>query len=165
MTTNTHECPTCKNIYSGRVCIPCFNQAKSFNQKAFLKEYTNDKKYEISKTKYRNSPDPKYALSPTADLRPDSRFRKKEEKRQEQEKPTLKIFEIQVWEEAIVGLGNLSGKAARRRKDVIIMLSEDLESVGNQVYEIYGYEDLGFTVEIKEVEGPFTNGSVLSSWG
>lgn len=88
---------------------------------------------------------------------------REQEKRLEQEKPTLKVFEIHVWKEHPDEEGIVS-RHSSELIDVIIMLSKDFDTIGEQVSKLFGYEELGLIVEIKEIEGPFKSGSVLSCW-
>ena len=181
---NVHECPFCHHMYSGQVCGYCSPQAPDIEQEKHVTTYIKNLKHNITRVfskrkdinEIKNFNDIKEEMykdmmnpSPSQ-LFPDSKFDGKkmeflleQEKRLEQEKPSLKVFEIRVWEYGPPPIGRVMPR--RELKDVIIMLSENFDSVGEQVNKEFAYyKNSDMDVVIKEVEGPFKSGSVLSSW-
>ena len=181
---NTHECPICHQLYSGQDCVNCLVRPLGIDEEKHMTAYIKNLKHNIirvfSKRKdineIKNFNDIKEEMykdmmnpSPSQ-LFPDSKFDGKkmeflleQEKRLEQEKPSLKVFEIRVWEYGPPPIGMVMPR--RELKDVIIMLSENFDTVGEQMNKEFAYyKNSDMDVVIKEVEGPFKSGSVLSSW-
>ena len=186
---NVHECPFCHHMYSGQVCGYCSPQAPDIEQEKHMTAYIKNLKHNITRVFGRN---PKKFKMSDADedfikvkekmykdmmnLQPthwknttvveeflEQEKRLEEENSLEQEKPSLKVFEISVWEYGPPPIGRVMPR--RELKDVIIMLSENFDSVSEQVNKEFAYyKNSDMDVVIKEVEGPFKSGSVLSSW-
>ena len=187
---NDHECSICHQLFSGQDCVNCLVRPLGIDEEKHITTYIKNLKHnvisafskrkasklsdktideleeinEIKEEMYKNMMNP----SPSQ-LFPDSKFDGKkmeflleQEKRLEQEKPSLKVFEIRVWEYGPPPIGRVMPR--RELKDVIIMLSENFDSVGEQVNKEFAYyKNSDMDVVIKEVEGPFKSGSVLSS--
>ena len=162
MTERTiHRCPSCNQSYLGTVCESCFESAPEVEQTAFITEYLKDKKY---------APVPGTASSFSAPIKsnrpiisaslPDPRGGSVYMDNDDidltdiipEPKPTLKVFQIKVYE------GEHKGNPVIA--DIILILSIDLDTAFSQC----GYKPNRFTLEGKEIEGPFKSGFVLSSW-
>ena len=48
--------------------------------------------------------------------------------------------------------------------DVVIMLSTDMDAAAEKMHEEFGYVELGHTLELKEITGPFKSGDIITSW-
>ena len=180
---NVHECPFCHHIHPGQVCGYCSPQAPDIEQEKHVTTYIKNLKHNITRVFGRNPK--KFKMS---DAEEDfNKVKEKmyqdmmnhpwpkrmknttvvedileQEKRLEQEKPSLKVFEIRVWEYGPPPIGRVMPR--RELKDVIIMLSENFDTVGEQMNKEFAYyKNSDMDVVIKEVEGPFKSGSVLSS--
>ncbi len=186
---NDHECSICHQLFSGQDCVNCLVRPLGIDEEKHITAYIKNLKHNITRVFGRN---PKKFKMSDADedfikvkekmykdmmnLQPthwknttvveeflEQEKRLEEENSLEQEKPSLKVFEIRVWEYGPPPIGRVMPR--RELKDVIIMLSENFDSVGEQVNKEFAYyKNSDMDVVIKEVEGPFKSGSVLSSW-
>ena len=169
-----HTCPTCKLPYLGTVCESCFESASEVEQSAFIKEYLKDfdqyhqdnpKKYAptpgtASSFAAKKKPAPIVSASlPVSDYDDDDDDyeyvgRASDVSAIPKPKPTLKVFQIKVW--------RAGGPKTRSLSNVLVMLSTDSDTVFEQVEEEYSQSS--YTIEVKELVGPFKSGFVLSSW-
>ena len=180
---NDHECSFCHHIYSGQVCVNCSTQAPDIEQEKHVTAYIKNLKHNVVSAFTKRKPlrlydntiddlkelheikEEMYKNMMNANVVEDileQEKRLEEEKLLEQDKPTLKVFEIRVWQELPPEIGKVMPR--QNLKDSFVMLSEDLESAREQIREEFGYGDLGYTVHVKEIKGPFKSGSILSSW-
>ncbi len=176
-----HTCPTCKLPYLGTVCESCFKSAPEVEQTAFIKQYLKefDHHYQDNvaapSKNYAPTPGttkpktassfsaPKAAPIVTASLPKEPIYMDDDEDYDymgrdidvseiPQSKPTLKVFQITVGEVGAVGIPVIT--------DIILILSVDLDTAFSQC----GYKPNRFTLEGKEITGPFKSGFILSSW-
>ena len=151
-----HKCPSCNQTYLGNVCESCFESAPEVEQTAFITEYLKDKKYapvpgtasSFSAPISASLPDPRggSVYIDNDDIIDVSKIPVSKPK------PTLKVFQIKVYR------GEHKGKPVI--VDTILILSIDLDTAFTEC----GYKPNRFTLEGKEIEGPFKSGFVLSSW-
>ena len=136
MDARIHTCPTCKKTYTGIVCSPCFAKASSSDRHGFFRGLIKNDPTEIKIKKFHD-----YYHNFNQDLK----------ESQYQEKPTLKVFKIIVWEH---------GADQRVQRDIIVMLARNPANA----IKLCGYNGDEFEFEWEELEGPFKEGSILSSW-
>ena len=156
-----HTCPTCKLPYLGTVCESCFESAPEVEQTKFITEYLKnfDQYHQDNPKKYAPTPGTASSFSaPISASLPDPRGGSVYNDDIDltdiipEPKPTLKVFQIKVYE------GEHKGNPVIA--DIILILSIDLDTAFSQC----GYKPNRFTLEGKEIEGPFKSGFVLSSW-
>lgn len=167
-----HKCPSCNQSYLGNVCESCFESAPEVEQTAFITEYLKnfDQYHQDNPRKYAPIPGVDPPIQPSSFSAPiisgslpapvlgDDDYDYSDNDDIDlvdiipEPKPTLKAFQIKVYE------GEHKGEPVIA--DIILILSIDLETAFSQC----GYKPNRFTLEGKEIKGPFKSGFVLSSW-